>query len=184
MPHPLFSLTDLSALAAEISTYRKHFTASAVVLEQSHILLVHHRRIGAWLPPGGHIEENELPHQTAMRETKEETGIDVDIISNDLPATKNEDAFFLPSPLCMHTVRACEKNSVYYHIDLAYLCRTAVLSKDKGSNLPEIISNEEVHEARWIALHNLNEIPLANNVMEIVSLAQSRLKLRHSLADS
>src|ERR1700728_4814961 len=74
-PSALFNLP--SSLSLELSKHKKHFTASAVVMEQSHILLVHHRRIGAWLPPGGHIEENELPHQAAIRETKEETGIDI-----------------------------------------------------------------------------------------------------------
>src|SRR5271156_4090897 len=83
-----------------------HFTASGIVIELDHILLVHHRRIGAWLPPGGHIEEHELPHETAIRETKEETGVDICPLNLDsgseqspplLPISTNENAFFLPT---------------------------------------------------------------------------------------
>ena len=162
-------------LPAEISHYKKHFTASAVVIEQSHILLVHHRRIGAWLPPGGHIEEQELPHETAIRETKEETGIDIAMLSHDLPVTGNEDAFFLPTPLCVHAVKARERDCDYYHIDLAYLCRPIISPADSLGALPKIISSEEVYEARWVELQNLSNLPLANNVVEIVALAKSRL---------
>ncbi len=159
-------------------------------MEQSHILLVHHRRIGAWLPPGGHIEEHELPHETAVRETKEETGIDIAVLNVDgrvgaavrppvsSAPTKNNEAFFLPTPLCIHAVKASERDSVYYHIDLAYLCRPlAVLSADKKSSLPDIIANDELYDARWVKLDCLCDLPLANNVIEIVALAKSRLNL-------
>ena len=39
------------------------------------MLLIHHKGLGKWLPPGGHIEENEVPHEAAIREVYEETGI-------------------------------------------------------------------------------------------------------------
>jgi 8-oxo-dGTP pyrophosphatase MutT (NUDIX family) len=150
------SLADLATVPAGIAQYKKHFTATAVVIEQSHILLVHHRRIGAWLPPGGHIEEHELPHETAIRETKEETGVDIATVAEELPLTGKENAFFLPTPICIHAVKANENNSVYYHVDLAYL----------------------IYDARWIKLDCLLDLPLAHNVLEIVALAKSRLNLQ------
>lgn len=64
------------------------------MIEQSHILLIHHKRIAAWLPPGGHLEDNEFPHQTAIRETKEETGLHINIISLSRLDTKDIEAFF------------------------------------------------------------------------------------------
>jgi 8-oxo-dGTP pyrophosphatase MutT (NUDIX family) len=151
-----------------------------VVIEQSHILLVHHRRIGAWLPPGGHIEEHELPHETAVRETKEETGIDICLVGADCIQPfpiDNENAFFLPTPLCIHAVKAHERKVDYYHIDLAYLCCPIVSADDKGASLPKIIADKEVYEARWVDLQNLSKLPLAKNVVEIVALAKSRLNL-------
>jgi 8-oxo-dGTP pyrophosphatase MutT (NUDIX family) len=30
-----------------------------------------------WLPPGGHIDPHELPHDAAVREVHEETGLAV-----------------------------------------------------------------------------------------------------------
>lgn len=43
------------------------------------ILLIKHNQGGHWSFPKGHVEENETEIQTAMREIKEETGIDVSI---------------------------------------------------------------------------------------------------------
>jgi 8-oxo-dGTP diphosphatase len=39
-------------------------------------LLVDHINAGLWLPPGGHIEPDEDPVDTARREAREELGID------------------------------------------------------------------------------------------------------------
>ncbi len=79
-----------------------HLTPSAVVIEEGHILLVHHRRIGAWLPPGGHIDEGELPHEAAIREVFEETGVRVMVLSSELPISIDSDAFFFSSR-CAYT---------------------------------------------------------------------------------
>lgn len=41
------------------------------------VLLVQHRS-GAWLFPKGKAEKDETPHETAERELKEETGLDIE----------------------------------------------------------------------------------------------------------
>jgi 8-oxo-dGTP pyrophosphatase MutT (NUDIX family) len=38
-------------------------------------LLIHHRRLNCWLPPGGECEPNETPLEAAARELREETGL-------------------------------------------------------------------------------------------------------------
>jgi 8-oxo-dGTP pyrophosphatase MutT (NUDIX family) len=54
--------------------------ASASDSESRTILLHYHPKLGRWLPPGGHIEDNELPDDAARREVFEETGIRVRLI--------------------------------------------------------------------------------------------------------
>lgn len=43
------------------------------------ILLIKHTNSGHWSFPKGHVETGETEEQTARREIKEETGVDVDI---------------------------------------------------------------------------------------------------------
>lgn len=151
-----------------------HFTASAVVIEEGHILLVHHRRIGAWLPPGGHIDDGELPHEAAIREVFEETGVRVQVLTPTVPVSVDTDAFFLQQPLCIHGVYAVEKEVELYHIDLAYLC---AVDRAETGEMPLLTVAEEVHDAAWIPLDGLGSLPLAKNVREVVDMALSKLEV-------
>ena len=60
----------------------KHIvTAGAIVLnDQKEILLIKGPRRG-WEPPGGRVEVGESIREAAIRETKEESGIDIEIIN-------------------------------------------------------------------------------------------------------
>ena len=58
----------------------RHFTATAFVLDsRGRTLLLWHKRLRRWMPPGGHVDPDEAPEDTARRECKEETGLDVEI---------------------------------------------------------------------------------------------------------
>lgn len=54
-----------------------HVTASAIVVGERGVVLHLHKRLGLWLQPGGHIEPGETPAEGALREAREETGLDV-----------------------------------------------------------------------------------------------------------
>ncbi len=47
--------------------------------EEKNILLNHRRDMDLWDLPGGGMNHGELPNETAVRETKEETGFDIAI---------------------------------------------------------------------------------------------------------
>lgn len=76
-------------------------TVVAWTLYKGKTLLVKHKKLGIWLAPGGHIEENELPHQAAEREFLEETGVSVKALSSKpvVVATSSE---YLPTPFAMN----------------------------------------------------------------------------------
>ncbi|HPT08252.1 MAG TPA: NUDIX domain-containing protein [bacterium] len=99
----------------------KHFTASALIVHNKKVLLVNHLKLGVWLYPGGHVEKDENPDQTLIREVKEETGLDVEIIS------QKDDCFSdIAADVCsLHIPYAvlCELVGNHYHNDLIYLCR-------------------------------------------------------------
>lgn len=58
----------------------RDFTVAVFVVNRGRILLHEHRKLGKWLPPGGHIEPNELPDVAALREVDEEAGIAVRLV--------------------------------------------------------------------------------------------------------
>jgi len=59
------------------ATPPKHLVSYVVPVDpgDGSVLLVAHRNAGLWLPPGGHVEPDEHPADTARRELAEELGI-------------------------------------------------------------------------------------------------------------
>lgn len=61
----------------------RHFVGTVYVVHERATLLHRHDRLEVWLPPGGHLERDELPHEAADREALEETGLDVRLLADD-----------------------------------------------------------------------------------------------------
>ncbi len=53
----------------------KHLVSYFVLVDGDYILLVDHINAQLWLPTGGHVEPNEHPRDTALREAFEELSI-------------------------------------------------------------------------------------------------------------
>lgn len=77
------------------------YTAGGMLIHEGKVLLVKHKKLGIWLNPGGHIDEDELPHQAAEREFWEETGVKVravDPLQGSLVG-QGDDSEFFPNPI-------------------------------------------------------------------------------------
>lgn len=124
----------------------KHFTASALIIDNDRVLLVYHKKLDVWLYPGGHIEENENPDEALLREVEEETGLEVEIISNkdDSISDCKADVFSLHIPYAF----LCELVGDHYHNDLIYKCRIKKNSELKFNR----------DESSDIGFFNINEI--------------------------
>lgn len=57
------------------------FVATAYLVRDGRTLLLKHKKLGMWLPPGGHIEEGETTDEAVLREVLEETGLEAEFIS-------------------------------------------------------------------------------------------------------
>ena len=102
----------------------RHFTVTTFVSMDGATLLHWHRKVGLWLPPGGHLEPNEDPVQAARREALEETGLEVEI----LPTTevfRYDDPPQVPPPatIMVEPIRSFGSEPAHHHIDLIYFAR-------------------------------------------------------------
>ena len=63
----------------------KHLTAYGVLIDEGakKILLVDHIKAELWLPAGGHVDRDEHPRATVVREIQEELGIVAEFLSDD-----------------------------------------------------------------------------------------------------
>ncbi len=101
----------------------RDFTVAVLVVHNGKILLHRHKKLGRWLPPGGHIEPNELPDEAALREVWEETGVDATLIGEpaiaiDLPGQPRQ----LTPPLGIQVTPIAPDHE---HIDIIYLATGA-----------------------------------------------------------
>jgi len=63
----------------------KSITASVYVVNKDKVLLHMHKKHKTLFPLGGHMETNEVPHETAIREVFEESGLSIELYNNEEP---------------------------------------------------------------------------------------------------
>ena len=102
----------------------RHFTVTGFVVQDGATLLHWHRKVGLWLPPGGHVEPNEDPVEAVLREIMEETGMTVEIVPT-APAFGYDDPPQLPPPatIMVEPIRAFGGDDAHHHIDSIYFTR-------------------------------------------------------------
>lgn len=58
-------------------------TSSVYIVNNNKVLLHNHKKYNSLFPVGGHIEEYELPHEAALREVYEESGLQVTLYNDE-----------------------------------------------------------------------------------------------------
>jgi len=131
------------------TTMPGHLTTSAIVLSPDHaqVLLIDHVTIGRWLQPGGHYEDAQWFWQSAAREAIEETGVTGLKLH---PWYRGQDRPFV---IDSHDVpgKPARNEPPHVHHDLQYL-----FLADPAA--PLVHQAEEVHTAKWAAVHELSGI--------------------------
>lgn len=127
-----------------------HVTGSAWVInrERTHTLMVHHRRLGKWLQPGGHAEDETDALAVAVREAEEETGLRVrpistaifDVDAHDIPARKQEPA--------------------HVHYDIRYMVEADMTSR--------VVVSPESRAVEWVRLSRVAAMNTDESVLRMV----------------
>jgi 8-oxo-dGTP pyrophosphatase MutT (NUDIX family) len=121
-------------------------TSTTIIVHKEKALLHLHKKLGKWLPVGGHIEPGELPDMAALREVKEEAGLEVALYDPD-KEIKMPDAKQLIRPIHILLV---DINESHKHIDYLYYA---------VANTFEIkLQNGEATDFKWFTADELREL--------------------------
>ncbi len=96
----------------------RDFATSTFVVWRGRVLLHRHKKLGKWLPCGGHIDPHELPDEAAAREVFEESGVAVELVG--------EKALSVEPPRQLLRPRGVQLEPIgpgHEHIDLVYFAR-------------------------------------------------------------
>lgn len=131
----------------------RDFTATTFVVDDDRTLLLFHRKLRMWLPPGGHIDPNELPEVAAIREVREECGLEAELL---MQGGMLGHVRVLPQPYC---ILLEDISPGHQHIDLIYFARVT------GGELAH--NEREAHTARWVAWEDLDTPEIAEDIREL-----------------
>lgn len=142
--------------------------------EFTKILMVKHRLLNLWLPPGGHVQSNEIILDTAKRELKEEAGIEATLLDFNNQRVFHRNTFdgksyveiYRPFAIIKELIPKTTKATEHWHIDHIYIFQT--------NDVPLPCSSDSgVSEVSWVEIGNLDHYPTSPNVVIIIGLIMS-----------
>lgn len=146
---------------------QKQFTASAWIITKEtpkKILLLHHKKLGKWLQPGGHVELFENPVETIVREVLEESGIDISFLEKKIKFIDKEGSLLpVPKFIMEETIPAYKDDPEHFHIDLQYLIsvpqQSLILAKSESHMIGWFTKKEalklSIHEDTKVVLETI-----------------------------
>lgn len=125
-----------------------HVTGSAWIIDhsRSYVLLTHHAKLNRWLQPGGHADGNEDIFDVALKEAREETGLQI-------LKLLQKDVFDID----IHQIPERNGFPAHHHYDIRIL-----LEADPSDS---ITISEESHDVRWISVSELEKMSSNNTSM-------------------
>lgn len=142
-------------------------TVAGYIVNNQRVLMVEHKKLQRWLPPGGHVELHQDPEEALFAEIEEETGLTREHLTvfSGKPEISSPGTTFLyaPSFLDIHDI-----SSTHRHIGMVYFL---------ASNEKIVLLAEREHTAiRWFNDSDLDD-PAYNLLPAITYFARKALEM-------
>ena len=145
---------------------RRCMTASGLIIENDRVLFMNHLKLGIWVYPGGHVDRGEFPDAAALREVKEETGLDAEIVADDKVRYSDKVAHSVGLPFAIMYEDVPYKDEPHIHYDSIYVMRKT------GGELK--LSEGEGSELRWFDIKGLEALDTYLNIKAVAIAALDR----------
>jgi len=124
------------------------WTAGVYIVHNNKVLIRLHDKVKLWIHVGGHVELDEDPVTAAIRECKEEVGLDITIYdSRTTFPTSQENVRHLIPPAHMN-IHYVSGNTTHQHIDCIYYATstTDTVVPEKDDDVWLWLSREELEQ--------------------------------------
>ena len=146
----------------------KHFAVSGFVVNQdcTKVLMIHHKKLNVWVIPGGHLEPNEFPLEGALREVREETGVDIKFNDSWLETLASGKEHQLDSPysIIAEFIPAKGDKEAHIHIDMVFTIQ--------ADEQPLKGQETEVSDMKWMTKQEVLE---SNTFQSVKDMARKML---------
>lgn len=130
------------------------FTVEVFVVHKNRVLLRKHDKYGIWLSVGGHIELNEDSNEAALREVKEEVGLDIELVDSREFNRNDKDYQELIAPVGLNRHKVSDTHE---HVTLVYFAKSA-------SN--NVIPEKQSDEWKWCGENDIEKLSdISQNVI-------------------
>ena len=131
------------------------FTVEVFVVHEDKVLLRMHDKYKFWCSVGGHIDEGEDPNQAAIREVKEEVGLDITLWDKEQKFHAKDGALYNiipPAGINRHST-----NDGHEHVTMIYFAT---------SHHSDVVPEKESDEWRWVSKDELETMDRKPNIRE------------------
>lgn len=156
---------------------KQHFTCTGFVVEGDRTLLLWHKRLQMWVPPGGHLEADEDPVSAVLREIREETGLEAKVLPLGQTFPFSYPGQIAP-PYTILLEDSPEPGEPHKHMDLIYFCRptnSASLRPPEGAVVTWVDEDALLHSNQPIDLPASGLSAPVNDDVRALALAAIRL---------
>jgi 8-oxo-dGTP pyrophosphatase MutT (NUDIX family) len=151
----LFTLTNIQRMMDD-SVQRFLCVTTYVMRHDGSFLMLFHKKLGKWLPPGGKVDRHETPDEAAMRECFEETGVEIKLVGNRTPVTGG---LMAPFGSQLNVINPGARD----HVDLIYLATPL-----KEGEIT--VSEREASAIGWFSLEEVKKLHTFDSVIEWCSI--------------